>query len=123
MIIMLKYVPGDPPPIPLTGICPGGGTATFEKVTGCQVRGATLSPLFSRPDGAAITADCAARCLSSPSCPGFVLNYRQQSCHAVAVGDSRREALTKTQDPTNYFEKICLNGILHPIILILKALD
>jgi hypothetical protein len=85
------------------------GTETFDKLTGITLRNAAQIPLFSSV-GNAVTAECNNRCRVSSDCPGYIVNYEQESCFRMDFNtDDRRDDLIPATSRVNYFEKVCFD--------------
>merc|ERR1719433_352854 len=91
------------------------GTETFDKLTGYTLRNAAQIPLFSSV-GNTVTAECNNRCRASSDCPGFLINYENESCFRVDFNsldlDRQRDVIPSTPTRINYFEKVCFDGVI-----------
>ena len=54
---------------------------------------------------------CYFRCRASSDCPGFLVNYENESCYKLDFNtDDYRRDLVPSDSRVNFFEKICLTG-------------
>ncbi len=89
-----------------------GGVETFEKTTVTDFDGSVqIVGTLLHQENVALTRDCINLCKQQSQCQSFGLNYAKYRCSAYSQNSKRNREKLIHAVSTNFFEKICLNGI------------
>ncbi|KAK4308028.1 hypothetical protein Pmani_020258 [Petrolisthes manimaculis] len=100
-----------------------GATQSYEKVSMVAPEDAATTPLYTSP-GDIITHVCLERCQDERSCAGVMVQYGVETCYPVVTPATNTNVVVHSsstftpvdlglrpiQEPTSFFQKICLRA-------------
>lgn len=92
-----------------------GGVETFEKTAVTDFdRTVTVAGILHHQENVALTHECINLCKQQAQCLSFSLDYVKFRCSAYAVNSKRHRNRLVHSPITNYYEKVCFNGMSKP---------